>query len=154
EASPVLERALRLLDTAPRAGDLLLLKTLNALADVTQGEGDTTRAEALFRRAVGIAEAVPDDVWRERVFALNGLGLVRHARGQLEESKYLFTRALAAADGRPGPGDPTVARILFNLAAVYSETGQASYARSLYRRAVDIDASLAPPQLARVLAVK
>jgi hypothetical protein len=45
-----------------------------------------------------------------------------------------------------------VARILVNLAAVYSETGQASYARTLYRRAADIDAALAAPLLARVSA--
>jgi tetratricopeptide (TPR) repeat protein len=152
EAAPLFERALSLLEKAFGPEHPRLLKTLNGLADVTRQKGDSGRAEALYRRSIGISDAAPDVVWEERTVALNSLALLYHARGQKEEAKQLLTRALAALERGAGPRHPGVARILVNLAAVCAETGQASYARSLYRRAADIDAALAAPLLARVSA--
>lgn len=143
--SPLLERGFG--PEHPR-----LVETLNRLADVRQRKGDPARAEASYRRSIGISDAAPDEVWGDRAVALNNLALLYHARGQEEEAKQLLTRALAALERGAGPRDPSVARILMNLAAVCSETGQASYAKSLYRRAADIDAALAAPVFARVSA--
>jgi hypothetical protein len=61
-----------------------------------------------------------------------------------EEAKQLLTRALAAVERGGGPRHPSAASIFVNLATIYAETGPASYARSLYRRAADIDAAVAP----------
>jgi Flp pilus assembly protein TadD len=120
---------------------------------VTQARGDAVHADVLYRRSIGIADAAPDEFWGERAVALNSLALLSHARGQKEQAKPLLVRALAAVERGAGPRDPSVARILVNLAVVYSETGQVSYARSLYRRATDIDATLATaPHLTRVSA--
>jgi len=83
---------------------------------------------------------------------LNNLALLYHTLGRKEEAKQLLMRALAALERGAGPHHPSVARILVNLAAVCAETGQASYARSLYRRAADIDATVTEAQIRRVSA--
>src|SRR5262249_18131105 len=132
---------------------------LNNLAESLMPGGDYTRAESLFRRAVGIIErllGLSSDDFPADVAAVDmapsgeqvplavkliyynsaaGLGQLRRLQGPFAEAEARLTRVVALGEDLVGPDAPATASALNNLAVVYKYRGRYDRAEPLYQRA-------------------
>jgi tetratricopeptide (TPR) repeat protein len=106
---------------------------------MTAGSGGShtghEEAESRLRLAVRELEAGqrPDSL--ELADACHRLATLLAGRGEPDEAALFYERALVIRLERLGPGHPTLAATLHNLALVREATGQTEEARSLWSRA-------------------
>jgi tetratricopeptide (TPR) repeat protein len=120
---------------------------------------DHVRAEADFRRAIGILDLLPQDpgnldLQRLRVRAASGLAKVMSALGRYREAETLLKSALLLAEQTFGWKHGEAADVLNSLAALYREVGGFEKAFRLHRRALAIaETTLGPdhPTVATIL---
>jgi hypothetical protein len=103
-------------------------------------------AESRLRLAVRDLDTGPQPGSLELADACHELATLLAGRGQPEEAAVFYERALAIRSERLGPGHPTLAVTLHNLALVREATGRTeearslwSYARSLLEGAPDVE---------------
>src|SRR4051812_32944561 len=104
---------------------------------------DHTRAEADYRRAIGILDAMPPqpasfEVQQLRIRAATGLAQVIGARGRYREAETMLKGALLAAEQAFGWKHGEAAIVLNALANLYREVGSVEKAFRLHRRALAI----------------
>jgi tetratricopeptide (TPR) repeat protein len=104
---------------------------------------DHARAEADYRRAIGILDLLPQDpgnldVQRLRVRAASGLAKVMCALGRYREAETMLKTALMVAEQTFGWKHGEAADVLNSLAVLYREVGGFEKAFRLHRRALAI----------------
>jgi tetratricopeptide (TPR) repeat protein len=116
------------------------------LAELYRGQARFDEAEALFRRALALLEAMPGVPARALVRPLNSLALVYRAQGLYAAAEPLCQRALALAEGSHGPEHPATAGVVGNLLTVYLAQGRYGEAAPLFQRSVTLKERLLGPR--------
>src|SRR5215510_7553631 len=138
EASPVLHRALSVIEQSVSADDVRLVVPLNNVGATWLQQGLVGDAEPVVRRALSIAEKKlgADDL--ETARAMINLGAVHQTRARYAEAEPLYRGALQVQEKALGPSDLEVARTLSSLGALYREQARYAEAGPLYQRAIVI----------------
>ena len=117
--------------------DALDRDQLNTRAQQAYAEGRMEEAEADFRAALELAEALGEADPR-LVESLNNLGQFLRAGGRADLAAPHFLRALEIRERQLGPDAPELGLSYFNLAQHYKELGDLDEARRLCERALEI----------------
>jgi tetratricopeptide (TPR) repeat protein len=145
--------------------------SLDNLADLYRAQGKFDQAEALYKKALEIAEHQGEPGHPEIITCLNNLADLYAAQGKQEEAEQLYERAMQLtvqasagqpenkAPPEPGAGTPSrrnpdLALTLNSLADFKRAQGKLGESENLYKRALEIDeAALGPnhPALAVTL---
>ncbi|MDQ4032116.1 MAG: FxSxx-COOH system tetratricopeptide repeat protein [Actinomycetota bacterium] len=144
-ARPLLERALRIAETAHGPDHSRVATTLNHLALALIDLGDPGAARPLLERALYIDETTHGLEHPQVAADLNNLTLVLSRLGEPATARPLLERALHIHETAHGPDHPHVANILNNLAWVLRELGEPGTARPLCERALRIRKSVYGP---------
>jgi non-specific serine/threonine protein kinase/serine/threonine-protein kinase len=150
-ARELLEEALETQEEYEGVGSLSTVGYLNSLGLVLREKGDFAGAEALFVRAVRIAEDSPEFPREELATLLNSLATVQRDLGDYESATVAFERSLAIKKDELGPNHPDVGASLANWGAALYSAGDLSGARLKLEEALEIrEAVLSPdhPDLA------
>jgi tetratricopeptide (TPR) repeat protein len=119
-------------------GTAQLASTLNDLGEVCRVQGELGQAELLFRRALAVLSAGPEDDAFAVSLTLNNLAAVFHDQGRDAQSTALYRQALGVAEPALGPDHPVIASILTNLAVNLRSQQEYSRAVPLLVRALRI----------------
>src|SRR5207248_494421 len=122
-------------------------------------ESDDVRTWPVWKPLAPHADAVARhadaaDIPEPAARLMNQLGVYLARRCQFPQAERLHRRALAIAEDSYGPGHPTVAAALSNLAGLLQDTNRLGEAEPLMHRALAIDErSYGPdhPEVARTL---
>jgi tetratricopeptide (TPR) repeat protein len=112
--------------------------TLSNLARLYQAQGRFAEAEALYNRALAIAESEhgPDHV--DTGVGLSNLAALYSAQKRFAEAEPLFQRALAIMEKAMGRDHPSVATILTNYATMLRKADRVGEAEHLEIRVLDM----------------
>ncbi len=112
---------------------------LNQAGLYLNGRAEFKVAEALYERALLIAEIVYGREHQEVATIINNLGGVLKDMGDITGAKELYERALKIDEKTLGSDHPNVARDTNNLGLVLQDMGDLEGAKELYERALKID---------------
>ena len=98
---------------------------LNDLVAIARRRGDTARAEALYRRALAVKEALLGPEHADVAITLNDLGALCHALGLEYEAEGHLRRALAVLERAVEPTHPALLACLENYRDVLRAMGAA-----------------------------
>jgi len=124
-------------------------------AKQNRAEGYFYRAEAQYRRALGIVEQISGAQSADLTPVLNGLAELYFDARRYTEAEAFARRSAAVVEASLGAEHPLMATALHDLAAIYQVQGQYAKAEPLYLRALAIrEATLGPehPFVAATLA--
>ena len=107
EATPVLERALRLRSGPGGGSSLDLAGAEFTLARLLASKGELPRAESLHRAALARRNTALEEDDPDRITSLIGLGGVQEQQGKLPEAETALREAVAAAR-QTSEGDPEI----------------------------------------------
>ena len=93
--------------------------SVNDRAKAAFDQGDYPQAEALFEKALEVAESDGDEA--RLVVALNNIGELHRATGRVDLALPYYARALTIREGLLAPGDPELATNHANLAMHYRD---------------------------------
>ena len=133
-----LRRALEIIEASPSPDERLHLWIVNDLAMKLSGHSDHAGAVLLFRRALGIREALYPDGHPERAMGLASLGNEHMALGQLQEARPYLEAALTLSKKTLPPDHPHIAIDIANLGELERLDGHLDRARPLIERALAI----------------
>lgn len=108
------------------------------LADLYQEQGDLTKAESLYKKAIENAESTlgPADI---RVsMTLGKLASLYKKQGELTKAQPLLERKLEIIEKAFGANSYHIAVELNQLAEVYDGLGEVTKAETLYKRALEV----------------
>ena len=115
-----------------------LAKGCNELGTAYYYQGNYTKAEPLFKKAIAIAEkSLPPD-HPDLATHLSNLANLYNSQGNYSEAEPLFKRAIAIAEKSLPPDHPDLATDLNNLANLYTNQGNYTEAELLYLRVLEI----------------
>ncbi|WP_243305112.1 serine/threonine-protein kinase [Geothrix oryzisoli] len=120
-----------------RWGESFITNNLGDLA--LAQEGGLDRAEAFFRKAQTLRQAIGDD--NGLVYSLMGLASVAQARGELDRAEGLERQCLEQA--RKTQLKPMEATALYNLGEINRDAGRYEAARMFYRQSLALHEELA-----------
>ncbi len=137
EASLLLDRAIRILETQPISGtDLPGL--LSHAAMVAYDLGDTARAEAQARRALKLLDEMSTADSTAAASARNALGVILAAQARFPEAQQEFEAALALRQKWLPANDSFIGETLNNLSFMYRRQGRMEEAKRMSLRAISI----------------
>lgn len=116
------------------------LNNLNNLAGIYRVQAKYAEAEALYRRALAIAENAVGPDHPAVAAGLNNLALLYDDRAKYAEADPLYQRALAIREKALGPEHPDVAQTLENYAVLLRKIDRGAEAAKLEARARGIRA--------------
>ena len=122
----------------PAAAAARLLPVLLSLADVRRRQRRFADAEALCRRALGVAGMAYAPSHPEVAAVKGALAQVFRASGALPEAEALHREALAGLEAALGPEHPKVAAALAALGGIAQQRGNVSAAEALFRKALQV----------------
>lgn len=130
------------------------IKTLGALANVLQAQGDYAGAEDTYRHSemLAVAEFGPDAP--EVAVQLSNLANALQARAKLDEAEAAARRSLAIQEAELGPEHPRVGASLNNLGSILLARRAYQEAEGIYARVLEIVRATLPtphPVVATVL---
>jgi tetratricopeptide (TPR) repeat protein len=136
-----------------------IAKILISLAAAYLDSGDHSRADASYRRAEGLLQAMSEaggclETQRLRIDAARGLAGVAYALGRYREAEAMLTDAIGTAKWTFGHQHVAVALVLNDLGALHRQTGRFDSAYRLHRNALAITSRVlgtAHPQTADIL---
>ena len=152
-AEALVSDALQIREATLGPNHLDVAESLGNLASMLLVKGDYVRPDPLYQRALAIYERAssgqtPSPDLEGRIAGiLNNRALLYHRRGDYAEAESQYLRALAIRERTGGPDDPSVARTLANLGAVYYVSGQHDKAAQVLRRALIIQEQRNDPSL-------
>lgn len=140
-AGPLLRDVIAILERADPTDKVALSY---AIGDLAQTIGSNAEAEALYRRALALAEQASGPEHSATGHALNNLGafLYEHKRGT--EAEPLMRRALRIRERTKGMADPLTAQSLCTLGAIEGALGDISIAEALVRRSLELRLAVLP----------
>jgi eukaryotic-like serine/threonine-protein kinase len=106
------------------------------LGTIAFRRGRYAEAEKLFRTALAINEANPDELAAART--LQGLGISVLSAGRVDEARQLFERSLDMHVRRLGPDHPDVANALNDIGGAYHQAGEFARELEINQRALAI----------------
>ncbi len=115
-----------------------LISTLNELGLVYSSLAQFSNAEHTYRRAIQLAEELPQAGGLVFAKLLGGLASVYLAVGRSQEADRLHVRALESLPPEFGPEHPERGQMLSNLGTVYSARHRYRQALQLYQQALTI----------------
>lgn len=151
QATASARQALRYARRPPHDPHALAL-SLNNLGLMYKLQGQSARAERLFRQALPLVEASQGPHHPDTAGCLNNLATLLHAQQRHTEAEPLLLRVLAIREAALGPDHPDVALSLNNLGSHYFATGHPDQAEPLLQRALAIRRRTLPanhPDIAR-----
>ena len=148
EAQNELEMALAVRERVFGPDDPLVAETLDKLGLVYRQRGFLERAEALYRRAIGILSSRPAAV--ELGAALNNLGNLLAARGRVAEGEVSLRQAIEVWEKLLGPEHPNIAAALSNLSSLERTRHRYAEAERLLAQALEMDRKLLPANSVRI----
>ncbi|NOK17004.1 CHAT domain-containing tetratricopeptide repeat protein [Corallococcus carmarthensis] len=113
-------------------------ESLNNLANLYQEQGQYSRAEPLYSRALDLRETVLGKRHLTVADSLNNLALLYREQGLYSRAEPLYVRALSIREAELGKEDLLVADSLDTLATLYQDQGLYSRAEPLGLRALSI----------------
>ncbi|WP_375754605.1 tetratricopeptide repeat protein [Corallococcus exercitus] len=113
-------------------------ESLNNLANLYQQQGQYSRAEPLYSRALDLRETVLGKQHLTVADSLNNLALLYREQGLYHRAEPLYVRALSLRESALGKTAPLVADSLDTLATLYQDQGLYSRAEPLGLRALAI----------------
>jgi tetratricopeptide (TPR) repeat protein len=158
KATRFARKALAILER-DHADDREIAKVLISLAAAYLDSSDHSRAEASYRRAEGLLQAMSEaggclETQRLRIDAARGLAGVAYALGRYGEAEAMLTDALRTAEWTFGHQHAAVALVLNDLGALHRQTRRVDSAYRLHRNALAITSRVlgtAHPQTADIL---
>ncbi|MBC7816438.1 MAG: tetratricopeptide repeat protein, partial [Planctomycetaceae bacterium] len=150
EAQSVLERAVRIGESAFGPEHPEVAAALNNLGLVLQELGDLPGARQAFNRALKINEAAFGPDHPKVGTIINNLGRVLRALGEQQGARQAFERALKIDETVFGPEHPSVATRVNNLGGVLKDFGDLAGARQAFERALRIDETAFGPEHSNV----
>jgi tetratricopeptide (TPR) repeat protein/DNA-binding XRE family transcriptional regulator len=135
---PLLQRALALREQILGPDHPDVAQTLDALALLSQSQGQYTEALPLFQRSLAIREQTLGQDHPDVAVALNNLAHLYRYQGRYVEAQPLAEQALAINEQALGPTHPEVATSLNTLALLHRAQGHYTEALPLYQRALAI----------------
>ncbi len=107
-------------------------------ADRLRVQGHYDQAEALFKKALALAEQIfaPDAL--ELTALLNNHAVLYKYSGRFDEAEQLYRRALTIVEKQLGPEHPEVATLYHNLGGLDHARGRFAAGEPAARRAVEI----------------
>jgi tetratricopeptide (TPR) repeat protein len=142
-AEKVLREAYDLRGVILDHGDPAIAESLVALADSFFWRNQFAEAERLFRQAIDLLHAAPDQKLRLAA-AMDSYSVMLTAAGRYGEAEPQLTQALAIRRQVYGNDHFDVARTLTDLGEIYSQWGQYDKAESAHREQVRILKKLFP----------
>jgi tetratricopeptide (TPR) repeat protein len=139
EAAPLIDRFRTRIERGERTDRPDIIRNLHNIAGMYLDTDQLGVAEALYRRALEIAERVHGPQHPDVARCLSGLARMLTLTGRLKEAEALSRGALAIEEKSVGRSHPEVAAELNNLATVLRTAGRLDEAEPLYRRALMID---------------
>lgn len=149
EAKALLHLALETAEASPAPNAATLAGILIDLGNADRLDGDLSKAQAHFQRAVELLERAHQKS-TAMAAALNGLAQVSRARGDLKQARLQGTQALSLLRAAVGTDHPEYAASLANLALIYTDLHNARKARELYLEALRIDKRTLGPEHPRI----
>jgi tetratricopeptide (TPR) repeat protein len=123
---------------------------LNNLAAKYQSQGNASRPEKLYLRALQIKETLLGADHPDVAFTLNNLGVFYRATGRAGEARRLLERALAIFQSSLGASHPNVGATLLNLSqAMQAEARAIEHRAKIIQRAARETAD--PRQIAKAV---
>lgn len=115
-----------------------LAGALNELAALRRDMNEPQDAEALYRRALAILDAVPAPDDATLFVTLAGLGTTTAERGETQEAEVCLVRALGVGERVLGAGHPDLAGLLGDLSRLFLARGAHASAEPLLIRLHEI----------------
>ncbi|MGB7378739.1 MAG: CHAT domain-containing tetratricopeptide repeat protein, partial [Rivularia sp. (in: cyanobacteria)] len=112
--------------------------SLNNLAALYYSQGNYTKAEPLYERALAIDEKVQGKEHPDVATSLNNLAQLYQLQGNYIKAEPFYLRSLAIFEKVLGKEHPYVATSLNNLALLYKSQGSYTKAEPLYLRSLAI----------------
>ncbi len=138
QARERLEEALRLAEEHLAPTDPYLLDIVHPLAITCDLMEDFERAEALYLRAIALAESAAPALDERQHTVEHSLGNLYLRTRRLEEATVLFERALSSAEQHHGSDHASVGSVLIGLGTAHNDAGQLDLAQEAYERALRI----------------
>lgn len=138
KAEILLQRALRIRETALGPDHPDVAQTLNNLAGVEMMKDRFDEAEALLRRGLAIREAALPPDHPDIAANLQALAVLYNTQDRHAEAEPLHRRSLAIWRKTLGPDHPRLGLVLTNLANACAGNGKDQEAEALYRQAIDL----------------
>jgi tetratricopeptide (TPR) repeat protein len=157
QARPLLDQAVATRRRLPGTGSLELSDSLGHQGDVLQLQAEYDAGEKVYREAIRIDAARPNDrqAQVELATSLYGLGTLLASQGRYPEAEKNLRAALKLQQALFGGTDPSIARTMKDLSRAVADGGNLNDAIPLMRKAVAMDRALYPnephPDLAEVL---
>jgi len=137
EAQPLMERAVRLLESARPEGDPELAGHLEVLGDLHRRRARYEVADSLLNAALTLRRRHQGDDHPATAGTLAALGRLTSDRGRMEAAEALHREALAIRRAALGPDHPDVAWSELTLGAVLRRQLRIDEAEAFYRASVE-----------------
>ena len=124
EAVPFATKALRLMDWERKPNPVVLVQTLNNLAELKRKMGDFVTAEALLLRSLKISVQFMGKTHSSVPIICNNLALVYENFGKFSEAEALYQRSLKIREKKLGADHPKVVTLVHKLAALAKKRSQ------------------------------
>jgi tetratricopeptide (TPR) repeat protein len=138
EAEPLLRRALRVQQSAPKADPRVTVGVLNTLGNLLEGREQLEEAEKLERAALTLAEEKLGPESPELAATCTNLADVLWNKKDLRAAGQLYRRAIGIDASLYGPDRPETAADIANLGMLMFDAGQTGAAGDLLRQALAI----------------
>ena len=137
-AEQKLEEAFRVLDRDHSAHPVEAARVLCHLASLKLDHNHLAEAEALFQKALAIAQSSLGEEHAETAQIANNLAAVYFSHGNYPRAHEMFERTLAIREKILPPNHPSVAQAYNNIAAVCSRLSRLDDAEKFYNQALSI----------------
>lgn len=144
EAEQLAQQRLDIIERKRGPDHALVAAALEMLGDVYRAQTRYADAEAVYRRAVEIAQKTFGDGGLATF--LDRLAVIYLVQGRDAEAEALFKRTLAIYENIPRLGDDSAIEVLQILAALYHRQGRDAEAEAMEQRVLAIRKKYAPPK--------
>jgi tetratricopeptide (TPR) repeat protein len=148
QARPLLDRAVATRRAGAGMDPLALSDSLSHLGDVLYLQAQFDSAEKVYREAIRIDSAKPQDpaARAELATTLHGLGMLLAQRGRYPDAVEAFKQALAIEKSLYGSSHPEIARTLKDLARAVADGGDLNAAIPMMQSSLAMQRQLRGPE--------
>jgi tetratricopeptide (TPR) repeat protein len=118
KAIPMAQKAVRLMNRVEKPSPILIVQTLNNLAELNRRTGDFVTAETLLLRSLKISVHSLGATHSSVPVICNNLALLYENFGKYAEAEALYQRSLKIREKKLGADHPKVITLVHKLAAL------------------------------------
>ncbi|MDP3704161.1 MAG: tetratricopeptide repeat protein [Candidatus Omnitrophota bacterium] len=138
EAESYYQRALAIVEKASAPDDVMLMDSLEGLADLFSWQGKYAEAEPLYKRLLAMRETALGTGHLSLVRPLVQLTFLYDVQGRYAEAASLCQRTLVINEQILGPSHPDTTNTLHVLASIEENSGRYDEAGRSYKRLLEI----------------